>query len=281
MTLRAHALRHPLVGFVALTLALSWWPWPLFALGLSAAPIASFGPFLAAMIMLMITQGRAGVVGLLRRMGRWRVGARWYVVALGLPLLLGGVAVLINVALGAQVDLTASKVDGWLVLPMFAVLLVVPGLGGAWEEPGWRGYALPRLQSGRTALRAGLMLGVLVAVWHLPLIVTGEVAWTDVIQIMGAVIVFNWVFNNARGSVLIIMIAHASNNTVWSALTSKIVAESDYGRQAALQAVVWCVTAVVVVLVSGPTNLSRRHAKQEEPPAARAATEQRRTAPLH
>jgi len=124
------------------------------------------------------------------------------------------------------------------------------------------------------ALRAALILGVLIAGWHLPLIVVGQVSWTDMIQIIGAVIIFNWLFNNARGSVLIIMLAHAANNTMWSTLTSKVVAEPDFARQAALQAVVWCVTAVIVVLVSGPANLSRRHVKQEEPPTLPQQSEQ-------
>ena len=168
-----------------------------------------------------------------------------------------------------------AHIDGLEVLTTFAMFLLIPGFGGAWEEPGWRGYAVPRLQSGRTALRAAVILGVLIAVWHLPLILVGQVSWTDMIQIMGAVIIFNWLFNNARGSVLIIMLAHAVNNTVWSTLTSKVVAEPDYGRQAVLQAVVWCVTAVIVLLAAGPANLSRRHVKQqEEPPSLPQRSEQ-------
>ena len=151
--------------------------------------------------------------------------------------------------------------------------LLIPGFAGAWEEPGWRGYAVPRLQSGRTALRAALILGLLIAGWHLPLIVVGQVSWTDMIQIMGAVIVFNWLFNNARGSVLIIMLAHADNNTVWSTLTSKVVAEPDLAQQAVLQAAVWCVTAMILVLLAGPADLSRRHTKQEEPRTLRTGGE--------
>ena len=84
---------------------------------------------------------------------------------------------------------------------------------------------------------------------------------------------FNWLFNNASGSVLIIMVSHAMNNTVWSTLTSKVVAEADLAQQAVLQAVVWCVTAVILVILAGPADLSRRHAKQEEPPSLRAGGE--------
>jgi membrane protease YdiL (CAAX protease family) len=264
MTLRSRVRRHPLIWFAVLTFVLSWWAWPLYSLGLLPVPVASFGPFLAALIVLAVTEGRSGVIGLFRRMGRWRVGVVWYLVALALPVTLSAAAILINVALGAQADLSMASINWVGILPAFAMALLIPGFGGAWEEPGWRGYAVPRLQSGRTALRAALILGLLIAAWHLPLIVVGQVSWTDIIQIIGAVIVFNWLFNNARGSVLIIMLSHAMNNTVWSTLTSKVVAEPDFARQAVLQAVVWCVTAVILVILTGPADLSRRHTKQEE-----------------
>jgi hypothetical protein len=65
---------------------------------------------------------------------------------------------------------------GWLVNPFADVLLwlLIPGLAGTWEEPGFRGYALPRLQFRHSALLASLILGVLWAFWHLPFVVTGE-----------------------------------------------------------------------------------------------------------
>ena len=265
MTRQLRVRQHPLIWFAAMSILLSWWAWPLYGLGLLPIPVAPFGPFLAALLILMVTEGKSGVVGLFRRMGRWRVNVIWYVVALATPVVLSAIAMIINLALGAEVQVSMANIDGLDVLTTFAMVLLIPGFAGAWEEPGWRGYAVPRLQSGRTALRAALILGVLVAGWHLPLILVGQISWTDMIQIIGAVIVFNWLFNNARGSVLIIMLAHASNNTVWSTLTSKVVAEPDFGRQAVLQAVMWCATAVIVVLLAGPTDLSRRHTKQEEP----------------
>ena len=264
MTLRSRVCRHPLIWFAVLSIVLSWWAWPLYSFGLLPVPVASFGPFLAALVVLAVTEGKSGVVGLLRRMGRWRVGVVWYLAALALPVALSAAAVMLNMALGAQTDLSMASVDWVGILTAFAMALLIPGFGGAWEEPGWRGYAVPRLQSGRTALRAALMLGLLIAGWHLPLIVVGQVIWTDIIQILGAVIVFNWLFNNSRGSVLIIMLSHAMNNTVWSMLTSNVVAEPDLAQQAVLQAVTWCLTAVIVVMLTGPTDFSRRHAKQEE-----------------
>ena len=116
--------------------------------------------------------------------------------------------------LGARAP-SSAELGGWTgLLSTFAFVLLIPGLGGAWEEPGWRGFAFPRLQTGRSALVASLILGVLIAGWHLPLMVTGEVHYSDIVSIMGATMVLNWVFNNANGSVLIIMLMHAMNNTI-------------------------------------------------------------------
>jgi len=256
--------RHPIITFFLLAYALSWLGWPMWALGLYPIPVFSFGPFLAALVVLAITHGKCGVGGLLRRMVRWRVGLEWYAVALLLPVGLALAATVLNVLLGAQAP-SSVELGNWPSLfVIFALVLLVPGLGGAWEEPGWRGYALPRLQTGRSALFASLILGVLIVGWHLPLMVVGQVHYSDIVLIMGAVIVFNWVFNNANGSVLIIMLMHAMNNTISGSFFSPMFSGADSVRQSWLLAVVWCVVAIAVVIVAGPKHLSRKHKKQEE-----------------
>jgi membrane protease YdiL (CAAX protease family) len=256
--------QHPLIAFFPLAYALSWWPWILYAFDLLPQPIAGFGPFLAAVLVLAITSGKTGIVRLLRRMVQWRVGMGWYAVALLLPLAITLAAAAFNVLLGAQAP-SADEVGGWTGLfSTFAILLLVPGLGGAWEEPGWRGYALPRLQARRSALIASLILWVGVAVWHLPLMIVGEVHWSDIVFILGFVIVFNWVFNNTNGSVLILMLMHAMNNTISGSFMSPMFSGADSVRQAWLFAALWCAVAIVVVMWAGPKHLSRKHRKQEE-----------------
>lgn len=257
--------RHPLTTFFVLAYALSWWAWILYALGLFANPIASFGPFLAALVVLALTEGKTGIGGLFRRMIRWRVAPGWYAVALLLPAVLAGIAAALNVLLGAQSP-SAAQLGGWPeLLPTFAILLLIPGFGGAWEEPGWRGYAVPRLQRGRSALVASVILGVLIAGWHLPLIVAGQVHYSDVVLILAAMIVVNWVFNNAKGSVLVVMLLHAANNTVSGSFFSPMFTGADSLRQSWLLALVWAIMAILVIAIAGPANLSRTYRKQEEP----------------
>src|SRR5918998_1503356 len=257
--------RHPLITFFVLTYALSWVAYPMWALGLyPIAPVFSFAPFLVALVVLAITRCKSGVGGLLRRMVRWRVGLRWYAAALLIPAGITVSAAVLNLGLGAQVP-SSAELGSWPVLLVtFLAVLLIPGLGGAWEEPGWRGFALPRLQTGRSALSASLILGVLIAGWHLPLMFVGQVHYADIVSIMGAVIIFNWVFNNANGSVLIIMLMHATNNTVSGNFFGTMFSGADSVRQSWLVAALWCAVAIVVVMWAGPKHLSRKHRRQEE-----------------
>jgi membrane protease YdiL (CAAX protease family) len=160
---------HSLIAFFVLAFAFSWPMWLLTGLYPDSAayiPSPTFGPLIAAVVVLALTRGRSGVRELLSRMVRWRVGLRWYAVVLLLPVALILVAVYMNVLLGASAP-SAAELGQWpRLFLMFPLLLIFDGPLG--EEPGWRGYALPRLQAGRSALAASLVLGAIWAFWHLP-----------------------------------------------------------------------------------------------------------------
>src|SRR5215211_8546847 len=159
--------RHPLVAFFVLTYALSWWVVPF---GWEQFPFLATGPLLAALIVLALTEGRAGLQDLGSRMIRWRVGWIWYALAIALPLAVHLLTVGLNVALGAGAPSLAQFSPWYVVIVVFAVRLINPLDGPMAEEPGWRGFALPHLQAGRSALLATLILALIVVVWHSPLV---------------------------------------------------------------------------------------------------------------
>src|SRR5829696_869960 len=127
--------RHPIITFFVLTFVLSWWTWPLYAMGLSPSPMFS-GLLIAALIVLAITQGWAGLRELGSRMIRWRVRWYWYALAIGLPLAVFLVIVALNVALGAPAPSLAQFSPWYAVIAVFAVRLVDPLDGPMGEEPG-------------------------------------------------------------------------------------------------------------------------------------------------
>lgn len=107
-----------------------------------------------------------------------------------------------------------QRKDGVFSVVLFFTLFPLSGAFG--EELGWRGYALPRLQAGRSALAASLILGVLWAAWHLPLFATG--VWGQPVPhsltILALTIPYTWLFNKTNGSVLLVMLFHGSFNGV-------------------------------------------------------------------
>jgi hypothetical protein len=118
--------RYPLITFFVLAYVFSWWPWPLYAFGLSPGAIIGFGPFLAALVVLALTHGKVGIVGLLRRMVRWRVRPVWYAVALLLPVGVPLAATVLNVVLGAQAP-SSTELEAWPgLIPTYFLLLLVP-----------------------------------------------------------------------------------------------------------------------------------------------------------
>jgi membrane protease YdiL (CAAX protease family) len=241
--LRAAVARSPLTSFFLLSAILSWWPGLLYLAGWSPAPMAGFGPFLAAVVVLAATGGRGAVAGLLRSMVRWRVPVRSYVAALGLPVLVSGAAIFANLALGAA----RPQASGWALaadIPVTMLLiLLVPGLGGAWEEPGFRGFALGRLERRFGAAAGPLVLGVLWVLWHGPLFLAGQILWTDVLTIVAASVVIAAVFHSARDSVLIVMLLHATNNAVGGNFASRLFEGADDTRLGLLTAGGWWLLA--------------------------------------
>ena len=243
--MREHAARRPLILFLVLAALLSWWVWPLYLLGASPVPIAGFGPFLAAVVVLWLRDGRAGVGGLLRSMVRWRVPVRAYLLALGLPLVISGAAVAANAAFGAERTDTFGLATS---IPFTALaVLLVPGLGGAWEEPGFRGFALGRLEVRFGRITAPLVLGGIWVAWHLPLFLAGQILATDVLSIVGASVVIAAVFHLGRESVLIAMLLHAMNNAVGGSFASQLFEGSDLARLGWLTAGGWWIAAIIVL----------------------------------
>jgi len=251
--------QRPLAMFLVLAFLLSWWTWPLSVLGL---PLFPPGPFLAAIVVLAITVGKRGVTDLLRGMVQWRVPPRWYALVFGLPLALVGAAVGLNVLLGAAAPSAAELIGQSRLLLLFPLLLLIPGAGGAWSEPGWRGYALPRLLGGRSALLASLVLGVVVALWHLPLILTGRQPLGDLPWLVVWSVMFTWIFKGTGGSVAIAMLFHAWDDTLVN-FSKALFAGTDVTQLAWLHAGVYALAVAAIVALVGP-NLGRQSLAQPD-----------------
>ena len=229
--------QHHLITFFVLAFGLSWLAAIPYALGWFPVPILAFGPSLAAVIVAALIGGRAGVRELLSRILRWRVGVGWYAVALLSPIPLFLAVVYANVRSGAPAP-SAATLTAWSSMAVLLLGFLVSPFTGPWEELGWRGYALPHLQAGRSPLAASLILGVLWAAWHLPMFLTGLIHWPDALLVIALSVVFSWLFNHTHGSVLLAFLFHAAFDAV-AGWYIPLFSGADQMR------VYWLLTAVV------------------------------------
>ena len=208
-TLTDFVKRHPLIAFFVRAYALTWPLIPLVSLSPLWGFPALFGPATAAIVVAAVADGRAGLKDLLGRVVRWRVGARWYAVALGLPVILALAAAGLHLALGAR----SSIEFGGLSVLNFVVFVLIVG-----EELGWRGYALPRLLARRSALAASLILGVLWGLWHLPTFFVpgapqhGLPITAFLLLTIAYSVLFTWIYLHTGGSVLLATLFHGAIN---------------------------------------------------------------------
>jgi len=256
--------RYQIVAFFVLAFALSWAVWGTMLAqqqGLLSFHIPQSLAFwavgLAAVAMAALTGGTVGVRDLVRRMLRWRVGARWYATALLLP---GAICVLVT---GLHVALGGTAAFGVTLSLDAALAYLAYGVGFflLTEETAWRGFALPRLQAGRSALSASLILGLLWGLWHAPLFGIAGSAQASMpfggflLLIVAQSIMTTWLYNNTGGSVLLAALFHAATDATYAYTGTVLVGDA---RLFWLSVAVSWVVALTLVVVAGPARLSRR-----------------------
>ena len=256
--MRSFVRRHALLVFFVLSCLLSWGPAVPALLGGGSAGLFGAGPFVAAVVVLAVSQGRRGVLDLLARMIRWRVPPMAYLAAFGIPVLITGAAVTVNLMLGAATP-TTVQLGAWTQIPLvLAMIMIVPGAGGAWEEPGFRGFALGRLEERFGLSAAPLVLGAFWVVWHLPLFVTGTILWPDVATILACSVVIAAVYHRGRDSILIAMLLHATNNAVGGEFASQLFSGSDATRLSTFVGLAWVLLALGVLVSQRRRALAAR-----------------------
>lgn len=256
--LRGLIARRPVTVFFVLANLASWIAWipyvlsnhglglwdvtfpggPLGSQLLGVLPGAYLGPIASALLVTAVADGRAGLREWAGRLWRWRVSWRWYVgILLGVP----AAFILATVFVGGQAQPPSLMVLAAFV-PGLLLQMVTTGLA---EEPGWRDFALPRLQRSVGPLGAAAVVGPLWGVWHLPLFLTQwgggpDVAWYRPVEFIAVCVALNvviqWVFNRTGWSLPMAMLLHVSINNfaslAWSDMFPGL--STDYVQHALL-----------------------------------------------
>jgi CAAX protease family protein len=194
---------------------------PLFLLG-------TLAPSLVALALTERGDGRAGTLALLRQIVQWRTGARWYIFAVGYTAAIKlAVALLHRFATGAWPPFGQ---EAWYIM-VAAIVFSTPVQAG--EEIGWRGYALPRLAKHLGLARASIVLGVIWACWHLPLFfipgtdTSGQSFPVYLLQVTAFSVALAWLYWRTNGSLLLVMLMHASVNNTKDIVPSAVPAATN------------------------------------------------------
>lgn len=213
---------HRLGWFLGLAFGASWGYWvPVAVAGGHWSHVPGLlGPLVAAVVVVGVADGRAGLADLGRRMVRWRVAPRWYLAA-GVLVIAAAAGIAIDAALDRGPSAPSlAAMDGLPALAWpgtFALVLVVNGYG---EEVGWRGLAWPELRDRFGAPRAATLLAVPWALWHLPTF------WIDsglrgfpplllpgwLLGLAAGAYVLGWLHDRADGSLFVVALWHALLN---------------------------------------------------------------------
>ena len=275
-TIQAFIKRHPVLTYFVLTFVISWGGILLVIGGPSSIPanseqaetlvlfvlLALFaGPSVAGVLLTGLVNGKAGFRELLSRLLRWRVGARWYAVALLFAPLLVTVVLLalapISPVFLPRILSTSDKAS----LLLFGIVWGLIG-GGLLEELGWTGFAIPQLRQRYGVLTTGFIVGVLWGAWHflVTLWLSGDASGALSLAIFLPASIFYggslpayrvfmvWVYDRTHGSLPVTMLMHASfsaSRLILNPLALALVPALAYDFIVA--AALWVVIAVIVV----------------------------------
>ena len=261
--MRAFVKRHSLVFYFVLAFV---WFWGGIALNYTkwfhfwSLMAGALAPTISALTVIGISEGEDALRELVRRLWKWRVGWKWYGVALGLPvaeaLLAVGVASGFGVFKLSRINmemLRATLPEFWIVF-LFAAI----------EELGWRGYALPRLLARQNAVVASIVLGTIHAVWHWPLVLLPHSYLSDVpvvpytVSLAAEAIVLTWIFCNTGGSVLMAALFHGMINITMTAFDG-----IDPHWMPWFKSSIDVAVAILIVLVAGMDLMWKRTRRVE------------------
>ena len=222
----------------------------------------------AACLLSLRYSGVQGIRQLLAPIFDWKKSAKWYAFVLLFVPATYALSVLSFEPLTGRLlpAMPYRGTLGQLPLAILAAFSLRLFFGGANEELGWRGFAIPQLQQRYSPLMASVIIGLLWGLWHLPLHLNGvySTGWLGLAQVAARMvfsipfaIVLTWVFNRSGGNLLLVMLFHAANNTTAQFLLPGFIE----------QFMLWILA--IVLLVEG--RMWRHEAAVEETPGLEAA----------
>jgi membrane protease YdiL (CAAX protease family) len=221
--------------------------------------LGGLGPTIGGYLAVLATTAQAPLAEYHQRLFRWRADSKYYLAAMGLPAALvlssAGLAILFHS--GSYLVVMARP--WYAVVPLFVLMIFFGGL----EEPGWRGVAQPEMERFVPRAPAAIVVGIIWAMWHVPLFYIPGVSQYGTsfpvfaLRVLGNAMILAWIYDRSK-SVLLCTAFHAMRNAVWA---MGLVVQGRQLRQQAFET--WLGIAAGVLLLAMESGSFIRSEKRE------------------
>lgn len=181
--------------------------------------VPSFAPTISALIAAWYFEGKTGLNQFVKNLIKIKVKYYWYLLVFFFPIFVYSLPIILNIALGNPSNHDYFNISLWGITPSIILSNII--FAGFAEEPGWRGYALPKMSNHYRPIISGVIIGVIWAFWHLPFYLLGSRPWSTFPQFVFTVTVisciYTWIYQrtNSISLVIIFHVMHNLANTVF------------------------------------------------------------------
>lgn len=276
--------KNQILAFLILTFAFSWFPWYA---GIGPE-VMTMGPSLAAFMVVLITNGWQGIKGIVKPFGRWRVNLKWWGLAILGPAVLYSAGIGVHILLAGEAPPFLMIRDELHLIPLYLVLVVLmPWNGPVGEEFGWRGLALPKLQSKFGPFFASLLIGSVWGIWHLPSFLAPQdvvgVLYAEIglvfilVYTLGTIansVFMTWIYNKTNASGLVAGIGFHAAINFWAPilLSESSLTAAQEGTLPTITTNLYLIVLAVQVFAAGIVLIATKGKlgyRQENTPAVR------------
>ncbi|HMA58774.1 MAG TPA: CPBP family intramembrane glutamic endopeptidase [Halanaerobiales bacterium] len=220
--------------------------------------IGVYGPLVGSLIVTYLYSGGQGLRSFIKRIFKVKIKMKWYLYLFLIPIIINFVVVLIGLIIGININsFFKSSIPINYILVFFIYEVLTSGL----EEPGWRGFALEKLQNSFTAEKTSWILGLIWAVWHYPYVISLYITSGFMpmvlslagfsMAIIGQTFIMIWFYNNTN-SIFVAILLHAWLNTSTTFVLGDITINNPImGIIPAL--VTWAIVVVLLKVYGGET----------------------------
>ncbi len=216
------------------------------------ALIPAFGPFIAALIVTGIFEKKEGLKKFSKRLVKFKVKVHWYVIAVLIPVVTYLLLKVLRYISNLPSSTPFMEQNAWNLGVLLSLNIVFSGIA---EEPGWRNYAVPKLNRIFNPLVTSCIVGVTWACWHLTFYISGDRSWSQFPQFVFTVvmlsIIYTWLYIQTESIPIVALFHIVHNFSVFLFLDVEVTFWSG-------GVVVYAFIVCIIVILYGPTLKTRR-----------------------